>query len=137
MRKIIALLISALLLSFSACTQKGNRDDFMALYNAFAVRGEGIRGYEVSEIETYEEMEFFSVRVCLNTDDALVIDDYMWFEANALYFYDGKEAEEAFARNQESGMGGHCLKNGNILLYWMEKDPFSDLYNEVFSSVFG
>lgn len=137
MKKVTLLLFFILMISCTSCTQQGNKDDFTALHGAFQARGEGTEGYEVSEIEEYEEMAFFCVRVCLNTDDALVVDDYVWFEANALYFYSKEEADEAYERNQQTGMGGNCLQNGNILLYWMDNDPFSDLYNEVFSSIFG
>lgn len=137
MKKITLLLALILTLSCVACTAQGNRNDFTSLYEAFVARGVGVSGYEVTEIEEYEGMEFFLVRVCLNEDDALVLDDYMWFEAEAMYFADAKEADAAYQRNQQTGIGGTCLRKGNILLYWMDNDPFGDLYKEVFSSVFG
>jgi hypothetical protein len=137
MKKATLLLLDLLLFTLSGCGKSDNREDFITLYNAFLARGEGVEGYEVTEIEEYDGMEFFFVRVCLNTDDAVSVDDYMWFEANVMYFSDRKDVDTAYAKNQETGLGGVCLQQGNVLIYWMENDPFADLYTDVYTKVFG
>lgn len=137
MKKTALLLLLLFLFALSGCGKNGNREDFSALYDAYLARGEGVEGYEVTEIEEYDGMEFFFVRVCLNTDDAVAVDDYMWFEANVMYFSDRKDADAAYAKNQETGLGGVCLQRENLLIYWMENDPFADLYTEVYTKVFG
>lgn len=137
MKKVSVLLSLLCLLACVACTSQNSRKDYTALYEAFVARGEGVEGYEVTDIEEYDGFEYFCVRVCLNTDDAVVLDDYMWFEADAMLYPSPEEAEAAYTKNQQTGLGGTCMRNGNILIYWMEEDPFADLYKEVFNSVFG
>ena len=132
MKKISLFLAILLLLSLTGC----GKNDLYALRDAFLKRGENVQGYEVDEIETYEGLKFFAVRVCLNTDDAVVVDDYVWFEANITLYPTQEEADEAYRVNQETGLGGHCLQQGRILMYWLNNDPFEDLYKEVFYSVF-
>ncbi len=137
MKKVTLFLVLILLLSCSACTLQDQRKEYEALYEAFSARGEGVAGYEVTGIEEYDGFDYFCVRVCLNTDDAVTLDDYMWFEADVMRFDAEKDADEAYEKNQQTGLGGTCLRQGNILIYWMEADPFADLYEEVFYSVFG
>ena len=137
MKKLSFFLILTLLFSCVACTSQKNRGDYTALYEAFVARGEDVEGYEVTEIEAYDGFDYFCVRVCLNTDDAVTVDDYMWFEADVMLFDSTKQADAAYEENRQTGLGGTCLRKGNILIYWMEKDPFADLYEEVFHSVFG
>lgn len=135
MKKLSVLILAALFL-LSACSG-GIHGSFLELYDAFIARGEGVEGYEVTEIESYEGMEFFAVRICLNTDDATSVDDFVWFEANVLYFEDIAEAQAAYEDNQSFGLGGTCLQKDNILIYWLTGDYFEDLYKEVFTTVFG
>ncbi len=137
MKKFLLLILPVLLLSFAACASGEDQKNFTALHEAYSARGEGVEGYEVTEIETYDGFDFFCVRVCLNTDDAVTVDDYMWYEANVMLFSSLEEADAAYEQNQQTGLGGTCLQQGKILIYWMEKDPFTDLYEEVFYSVFG
>lgn len=137
MKKATLLLSLLLIFSCVSCGQRGSREDFSALHKAFLERGKDVGGYEVSEIEAYDTMEFFCVRVCLNTDDAQTVDDFVWFEANVLYFESQEEAQAVYDRNQSTGIGGTCLAEGNVLIYWLSNDPFEDLYKEVFTSVFG
>ncbi|MBO5214466.1 MAG: hypothetical protein J6B86_06825 [Clostridia bacterium] len=137
MKKFLLLIFPVLLLSFAACASGEDQKNFTALHEAYSARGEGVEGYEVTEIETYDGFDFFCVRVCLNTDDAVTVDDYMWYEANVMLFSSREEADAAYEQNQQTGLGGTCLQQGKILIYWMEKDPFTDLYEEVFYSVFG
>ncbi len=137
MKKILLPLLCILLLSCVACSTQNNRKDFNDLYEAFLARGAGVEGYEVTEIESYDGLDYFCVRVCLNTDDAVTIDDMVWFEAEVMLFSSAQEADSAYNENQKTGLGGTCLRQENILIYWMAKDPFADLYKEVFHSVFG
>ncbi len=137
MRKLSLLLIPLLLICCVACASRQGQQDFDALYEAFLARGEGVEGYEVTTPEKSDGFSYFCVRVCLNTDDAVILDDYMWFEADVMLFQSGKEAEDAYQKNLETGLGGTCLRRGNLLIYWMEEDPFADLYEEVYHSVFG
>ena len=125
-----------ILLSCSACTLRDERN-FTDLYEAFLARGEGVEGYEVTEIEKYDGFDCFCVRVCLNTDDAVTLDDYMWFEAEVMRFHSEDEANSAYETNLQTGVGGTCKRYGTILVYWMTADPFADLYEEVLNSVFG
>ena len=136
MKKVCLPIILSLLLLLSACTG-GSRNSFIELREAFIARGETVEGYEVTEIEQYDGMEFITVRICLNSDDAASLDDYMWFEANVLFFEDRDEADAAYATNQASGLGGTCLQRDRILIYWLEGDFFGDLYEEVFTNVLG
>lgn len=137
MKKILLLFLPVFLLSFVACSSRKEQKNFTALHEAYLTRGEGIEGYEVTDIESYDGFDYFCVRVCLNTDDAVTVDDYVWFEAEAMLFSSQDEADAAYQQNQQTGLGGTCLRQGNILIYWMENDPFTDLYEEVFYSVFG
>lgn len=137
MKKILLPLFCFLLLFCVACSSQNSRRDFTDLYEAFLTRGEGVEGYEVTEIETYDGLDYFFVRVCLNTDDAVTIDDMVWFEAQVMLFSSEQEADSAYRENQQTGLGGTCLRQGNVLIYWLEKDPFADLYEEVIHSVFG
>lgn len=137
MKKLSLPLILVLLLTFVACTSQKSQKDYTALYEAFLARGEGVEGYEVTEIEEEDGFDYFCVKVCLNTDDAMVVDDYMWFEADVMLFDSAKDADAAYEKNQQTGLGGTCLRNGNVLIYWMDEDPFADFYEEVYHSVFG
>lgn len=136
MKKILPFLIPIFLLSFVACGGGEDKKNFNTLYDAFLSRGNDVEGYEVTEIGTYDGFDFFCVRVCLNTDDAVTVDDYMWFEANVMLYSSQEEADAAYELNLNTGLGGSCLQQGKILIYWMEQDPFADLYKEVFNSVF-
>ncbi|MBO5248956.1 MAG: hypothetical protein J6B54_06710 [Clostridia bacterium] len=136
MKKISFLLTLLFLLSCVGCSQENDRRQFEALREAFLERGESVEGYQVSEIASYDGFDFFCVRICLNTDDAATVDDYMWYEAEVMLFSSEAQADEAYRRNEETGVGGTCKQQGKILIYWMSKDPFADLYNEVFQSVF-
>ena len=139
MKKSALVLVVLFLFSFSACgilSTDGGDGDFTALREAFLERGNGTEGYEVDEIEEYEGLKFFAVRVCLNTDDAVEVDDYVWFEANVSLYATQEEADEAYRVNRETGLGGTCLQKGRILIYWLNNDPFEDLYKEVFYGVF-
>ncbi len=137
MRKSILLFLLIPMIFLSACGVKNNHQAFVELHESYIARGEGVTGYEVSEIESYDAMEFFRVCVCLNTEDAQSIDDMVWFEANVTYFESAEEAQAAYEQNIKTGIGGTCLKEGNILIYWLTGDPFEDLYKEVFYGVFG
>lgn len=137
MKKFLLPVLCVLLLSCVACSTQENRENFTDLHEAFRARGEGVEGYGVTEIESYDGLEYFFVRVCLNTDDADSIEDIVWFEAEVMLFSSTKEADSAYDQNQQSGLGGTCLRQGNILIYWMENDPFADLYEEVIHGVFG
>ncbi len=128
-------------LFFAVCCTVGcassDQRNFETLHKAFQQRGNSVEGYEVTEIEEYEDFDYFCVRVCLNTDDAVTIDDYMWFEADVMLFDSTEQADAAYQQNQQTGLGGTCLRQGNILIYWMEQDPFADLYQQVFEEQFG
>ncbi|MBQ4324027.1 MAG: hypothetical protein IJC19_08800 [Clostridia bacterium] len=136
MKKLALLIVLMFLFSLAACTGS-ELQSFTELREAFVARGEGVVGYEVDEIEEYEGVKFFAVRVCLNTDDAVTVDDYIWFEANVMYFEDSAEADAAYQQNQATGLGGTCIRKGNILMYWLTGDEFADLYQEVFTNVLG
>lgn len=139
MKKSLLLFVLLFLFSFSACgvseTDTG-AEDLSTLREAFLKRGNSVTGYEVDEIEDFDGLKFFAVRVCLNTDDAVKVDDYVWFEANISLYATQEEADEAYRINQETGLGGKCLQEGRILMYWLNNDPFEDLYKEVFYDVF-
>lgn len=134
MKKTALFLILCILLGFSACS--GDLGKFRDLRDAFVARGESVEGYEVDEIEEIDGVSYFTVRICLNTDDAASVDDLVWFEANALCFDTEEAAEEAYRKNLSTGLGGTCLKNGKILLYWLSGDYFEDLYRDVFENTF-
>ena len=138
MKKTALILPLILLLIFSACaTGTGNERDFKNLREAYAERGAGVEGFEVDKITEMETYSFFTVRICLNTEDATTVDDFVWFEANVLYFESKEDADAAYRRNTQSGTGGVCHQKGNILIYWMEGDYFEDLYSEVFFNILG
>lgn len=132
MKKTVLLLILSLLLCLSACN--ADLGNFQTLHDAFVARGESVEGFEVDEIEEIDGLSYFTVRICLNTEDAASVDDLLWFEANALCFETEEAAEEAYQRNVATGLGGTCLKKGKILLYWLSGDYFEDLYREVFET---
>lgn len=139
MKKAALTLVVLFLFTLSACgisPEKDGEDRFTALREAFLKRGENVTGYEVDEIEEFDGLKFFAVRVCLNTDDAVSVDDYVWFEANVSLYATQREADEAYGVNQETGLGGKCLQEGRILMYWLNNDPFEDLYKDVFYDVF-
>jgi len=135
MKKAALLFLLCLLLLLPSCSS--DRADFEKLHEAFVARGETVQGYEVDDITEFENIAYFTVRVCLNTEDAVTLDDYVWFEANALCFETEEEAVAAYEQNQATGLGGTCIRRGKILLYWLQNDVFEDLYKEVFNSVFG
>ena len=130
-----------LALIFTICCTAGcassDQRNFEKLHKAFQERGANVEGYEVTDIEEYDGFDYFCVQVCLNSDDAVTIDDYMWFEAEVMRFYDTEQADAAYQQNQQTGLGGTCLRRGNILIYWMDQDPFADLYREVIESQLG
>ncbi len=136
MKRLTLILTLFFALSLAGCTD-GNRKTFDVLYEAFYARGDGVQGYEVTEITEGEGFDYFIVRVCLNTDDAQTLDDYMWFEAEVLRFDAEEDAASAYERNAQTGLGGTCLRDGSVLIYWMEDDPFADLYRDVFNGVIG
>ena len=118
MKKTALILPLILLLIFSACaTGTGNERDFKNLREAYAERGAGVEGFEVDEITEMETYSFFTVRICLNTEDATTVDDFVWFEANVLYFESKEDADAAYRRNTQSGTGGVCDKAGKSLSY--------------------
>ena len=114
-----------------------DKSNFEKLHEAFQTRGNEVEGYEVTDIEEYDGFDYFCVRICLNTDDAVKLDDYMWFEADVMLFASTEQADAAYQQNQQTGLGGTCLRRGNILIYWMEQDPFADLYREVIEEQLG
>ncbi|MBQ1272095.1 MAG: hypothetical protein IIY12_01185 [Clostridia bacterium] len=130
-----------LALFFTVCCITGcassDRRNFEKLHTAFQDRGNNVEGYEVTAIEENDGFDYFCVRVCLNSDDALLLDDYMWFEADVMLFDTTEQADAAYQQNQQTGLGGTCLRRGNILIYWMAQDPFADLYREVIESQLG
>ncbi len=136
MKRLTLILTLFFALSFVGCTD-GNRKTFDALHGAFSARGDGVAGYEVTEITEGDGFDYFIVRVCLNTDDAQTLDDYMWFEAEVMRFDAEEDAVAAYNRNAQTGLGGTCLQDGSVLIFWMEDDPFADLYKEVFTGVIG
>ncbi len=136
MKRVALLLALIFTLLTVGCTDR-NQKNFDALYEAYVARGQGVEGYEVTEIVEEDGFDYFCVLVCLNTDDAQTLDDYMWFEAEIMRFDKEKDAEQAYERNAATGLGGTCLKEGNILIFWMENDPFADLYRTVFTEVIG
>lgn len=137
MKKLSLFLSLLLFCSCVGCAAGKDRKNFTDLHEAFIKRGEAVEGYEVTEIEEYDGFDYFCVRVCLNTDDAVILDDYMWFEADVMLFSSTEEADAAYENNQQTGLGGTCLRRGNILIYWMQEDPFSDLYREVITDLLG
>jgi hypothetical protein len=136
MKKISLLLISVLLLSLTACASRKYEEDFLALRELFLQRGSGMEGYEVTEIESYDGFDHFCVRISLNAIEDSSTQDAPYYDANVLLFESEEEAEEAYQENQKSGVGGTCLKHERILMYWLEADPFADLYEEVFNLAF-
>ncbi len=137
MKRISVFLSLLLLVGLTACSAHSDQKNFEKLHEAYRDRGTSVEGYEVTDVEEFDGLKFFSVRVCLNTDDAVILDDYMWFEANVMLFPDEEQADAAYEQNQQSGLGGTCLRKGNILIYWMAEDPFADLYREVFTNQLG
>lgn len=136
MKKISLLLIPILLLSLTACASRKYQEDFLALRELFVQRGNGMEGYEVSEIESYDGFDHFCVRISLSAIEGITSSDSVYYDANVLLFDSTEEADEAYRENQESGVGGTCLQHENILIYWLEADPFADLYEEVFNFAF-
>lgn len=136
MKKIVFLILFAIVLTlFSACGHN-EQQKFEELHQAFVARGNGVTGYEVDEITEFDSFQYFCVRICLNTDDATSVDDYVWFELYAQLFATEEEAQDAYAYNQETGVGGECLTSGRAVIYWLKNDEFADLYKEVFYSVY-
>ncbi len=136
MKKISLLLIPILLLSLTACASRKYQEDFLSLRELFVQRGSGMKGYEVSEIASYDGFDHFCVRISLDAIEESSTQDTLYYDANVLLFESEEEAEEAYQENQKSGVGGTCLKHEKILMYWLEADPFADLYEEVFNLAF-
>lgn len=136
MKKLSLFLISVLLLSLSACSLQKNQKDFSALREIFLERGNEIEGYEVTEIEEYDGFDYFCVRISLNADENVAPQDYVWYDADVMLFDSLEEADRAYEENQQSGVGGVCIRHENILMYWLKADPFADFYREVFDLAF-
>lgn len=136
MKRTAAFLAGLLiLLTFSACAQqkeKKEKETFRQLREAYLARGENVAGFEVDPIQDYEGFQFFCVRVCLNTEDAVTIDDLVFFEAHLFYFPNEEDAAEREEQNKRTGVGGTCLRNGKYILLWNSGDQFEDLYRDVF-----